>query len=170
MSTLYVDNLRPNLASQISIPAPGLYIAGHVIQVVNAEYANESITTSTSFVDTGLYATITPTNSSSKILVSVNASFFIESNTETGFELHSNITRNGAGVKEFRRNIVIRAASSGGFVGNGSHNSLVFLDAPSSTSALTYRLQIASSSTNANARINKDSVARSTITLMEIAQ
>jgi len=163
MSTLYVDNLEPNLGSRVMA-------AGHVVQAVNAEYATESITSSTSYVDTGLVATITPTNASSKILVSVNASFFIESGSETSFELHSNITRNGSTAKEFRRNIIIRAAASAGILSNGSHNSLVFLDAPASTSAQTYRLQICVSNANCNGRINKDSAARSTITLMEIAQ
>lgn len=163
MSTLYVDNLQPNLGSGVSIP-------GHVVQVVQSESSTETLTTSTSYVDTNLFATITPKSASSKILVNISAAFFIESTTTTLFELQSNITRNGASIKNFNRQIILRAAASGGFLGIGSHNTLIYLDSPASTSELTYRLQVASNTTDANARINKDNIAMSTITLMEIAQ
>jgi hypothetical protein len=46
--------------------------AGAVIQVVNAISTTQVSTTSTSYVDTGLTASITPTSASSKILVIVN--------------------------------------------------------------------------------------------------
>ena len=164
MSALYVVNLEPNLGSRV-------LAAGHVVQVVQAEYGTESITSSTSFVDTGLYATITPTNTSSKILVNINAAFFCELASTNTIETHANITRNGTGIKQFNRVIIINATTgAGGVLGNGSQNSLIYLDSPASTSALTYKLQISASNTSMNSRINKDSVALSTITLMEIAQ
>ncbi len=43
--------------------------AGTVLQVVNATYSTQLSTTSTSYVDTGLSASITPTSATSKILI-----------------------------------------------------------------------------------------------------
>lgn len=142
---------------------------GAVVQVIQAENSTESVTTSTSFVDTPLFAVITPKSISNKILVSINASFFIESSTLSNFELHSLITRNNSPIKQFSRNIIIRAAAYSGILGNGSHNSLLYLDSPATTASTTYRLQLAVSDSNANGRINKDNIGRSTITLLEIA-
>ena len=163
MSTLYVDNLEPNLGSRVMA-------AGHVVQVVEQDNTTETITSSTSFVDTSLLATITPSSTSSKILIVISASFFGESGSLTSFTGSANVTRNGTSVKEFNRVVNIRAAAAGGLTGYGSQGSIVFLDSPSSTSALTYKLQLNCSDANINVRINKDGVSRSSITLMEIAQ
>ena len=45
--------------------------AGKVLQTVSASYATTETTTSTSYVDTSLSATITPASSSNKILIRV---------------------------------------------------------------------------------------------------
>ena len=57
-----------DLKSQGTVTMP----TGSVLQVVQAEYSSETSSTSGTYADTGLTATITPTTSSSKILVSVN--------------------------------------------------------------------------------------------------
>ena len=76
MSTLYVDNLQPNLGSRVMA-------AGHVVQVVSAETNSQVQNTTTSYIDTGLTATITPTSASSKIAILLNVfsrySFILES-------------------------------------------------------------------------------------------
>ena len=64
MSTLYVDNLQPNLGSRVMA-------AGHVVQVVQGPYSNrlnfnQSLTTGTTIYSA---PTITPTSSNSKILI-----------------------------------------------------------------------------------------------------
>ena len=65
MTTLYVDNIAPNLQSKIS--APNLQLpSGSVLQVVSSTKTDSSAISSTSFTDsTGLSATITPTSTSS---------------------------------------------------------------------------------------------------------
>jgi hypothetical protein len=70
MSTLYVDNLQPNLGSQVEIPDLK-HNAGSVVQCV--QYYNASTpeegTTSTSFVGSAIRKTITPKYANSLIIV-----------------------------------------------------------------------------------------------------
>ena len=46
-----------------------VYPAGHVIQIVEGTHSTEGTTTSTTFADTGIDVSITPTDADSKILV-----------------------------------------------------------------------------------------------------
>lgn len=62
MSTLYVDNLEPNLGSRVMA-------AGHVVQVVHNTINQKIAFTSTSFTSSGLSVSITPTSANSKIHV-----------------------------------------------------------------------------------------------------
>ena len=76
MTTLYVDNIAPNLQSKIS--APNLTLpAGSVVQVVREFVGNTSnhisISTST-FTASGITASITPTKNNSLILIDFNVS------------------------------------------------------------------------------------------------
>lgn len=118
--------------------------AGSVLQVVNANLTTAASTASTSAVTTGLTATITPTSSTSKILVIVN-----------GFGSQSEITGN-QGLFRMVRNIpsantVVdnQATSSIGGVtaaiveGARTRNPVNFslYDSPATTSAITYTLQ-----------------------------
>jgi len=75
MTTLYVDNIAPNLQSKIS--APNLTLpSGSVVQVqyAQAQDASEITTSSNSLVASGIQVRITPTSTSSKILVHFNTS------------------------------------------------------------------------------------------------
>ena len=66
MSTIYVDNLAEKTSGA------GVKIAGHVIQVVEGSTSTPDSTSSTSVVDSGLTATITPKFSTSKILATAS--------------------------------------------------------------------------------------------------
>lgn len=66
MSTLKVDSLVEKTSGN------GVHIAGHVVQVVENAFTSNNITSSTSYVASDLTATITPTSSSSKILVVIS--------------------------------------------------------------------------------------------------
>tara|TARA_R100000406_G_scaffold73387_1_gene53683 strand:- start:782 stop:1294 length:513 start_codon:yes stop_codon:yes gene_type:complete len=69
MTTLYVDNIAPNLQSTISAPNIKLP-TGSVIQVVTARSEGGAISsTSTGFVNSGIGISITPKFATSKILV-----------------------------------------------------------------------------------------------------
>jgi len=70
-SILNVDKIN-NAAgtSAITIDSNGnTLMPGHILQVVNGTTSTQVSTTSTTYADTGLTATITPSSTSSKILV-----------------------------------------------------------------------------------------------------
>ena len=68
MSTLYVDNLQPNLGSKVEIPdlKP---LAGSVLQVKNISNSTQLATTAAGFYDIGLDITITPSSANSTFLL-----------------------------------------------------------------------------------------------------
>lgn len=63
MSTLRVNNLTDSGGTGPT------YATGHTIQTVSANLTANAITTSTTYVDTGLSVTITPKSASSNILI-----------------------------------------------------------------------------------------------------
>jgi hypothetical protein len=138
---------------------------GNVLQVVSTTKTDTFSTTSTSFTDiTGLSASITPTSATSKILVlsSVYASL-----DDTGFlQLVRNSTAVGNGSNGFAMFRFGAANEGGSFVIN-------YLDAPSSASSLTYKIQTRSDA-GLTLQINRRAAdaafgLSSHITLMEIA-
>ena len=69
MSTLYVDTITEKTSGNGVQIADLVPAAGSVVQVVQGTVAAQAILSSTSFVDTGVTATITPSSTASKILV-----------------------------------------------------------------------------------------------------
>ena len=139
--------------------------AGSVLQVVNATYGVGISTTSATYIDTGLTASITPSSATSKILVVVNmADVGKYGGTSTGGYGKTNIVRNSTQLIEFSKQF--------GYTGNTNTNSVgsvssSYLDSPATTSSTTYKIQyalIGSGTLELNA-----SSSTSTITLMEIA-
>jgi hypothetical protein len=136
---------------------------GNVIQVVGATQGIQTSTTSTSFVDTGLTATITPTSSTSKILAIYSAQF----RRSTGD------TSNGVNVILVRGSTQIqKAAGYGGFTNTSIFQTWnvasSFVDSPATTSATTYKVQFSSTISGQTVNYLTDS-AEGYITLMEIA-
>lgn len=148
MSTLYVDNLEPNLGS-------GVHAAGHVVQVVFGELTTRVQTSTTSWNDIGLSATITPQHANSKILISC---FFgrIGSNATTGDVGGAVRIVRGVNNANFTDDIDVNGAAAGnrprgifkyeGRVYNSDHThggyGTVGFDTPNSTSSLTYKAQV----------------------------
>ena len=140
---------------------------GKVLQVVNATFSTQVASSSSTFVDSGLTATITPTSLSSKILVLVNQAGCGKETNNTYLGLR--LLRDATVISNFER--------LGGYNGSGTANffgacSVCFLDAPATTSATTYKTQLASSSNNSQVFTQCSSggtASMSTITLMEIA-
>lgn len=159
MSILYVDNLEPNLGSRVMA-------AGHVVQVVQATYATETQSTASSFTDTGAQITITPTSSSSKILVMATI-------TSAGVVNSSGPDARGFfrlwdGTSQLiRTDIRSYDYGNSGSIQWGSWQ-LNYLDSPATTSAVTYKVQQALT-TGSSIRVceaNRDM----SIQAMEIAQ
>jgi hypothetical protein len=134
-----------NLTSQVTGTLPTAnggtgatsFTAGKILQVVSAKKTSNFNTSSTSFVDVGLEATITPSATSSKIAVTL----------DTG-----GMTRNGVS-NECPRIKILRAGSdnyggdnifftSDSLSYSGVSTSFHYIDEPSSTSSLLYKVQM----------------------------
>ena len=150
-----------------SIPKAALP-TGSVLQVVNAVYSTSASKSGNTLSDTGLTASITPTSSSSKVLVLV---------THNGCRKETSNTT--LSVKLLRNSSVINSIEGNG--GRTADNSTLHfggisfcvLDTPATTSSVTYKTQFLSTNNTDTVYINDgfdgSNPASSTITLMEIA-
>jgi hypothetical protein len=150
-----------------SIPKAALP-TGSVLQVVQGTLSTTFSTTNTTLTDTGLSASITPTSSSSKILVVVNLNGV--HNSTTNYNVYYTLLRNSTNLTNISNGSGwgIRSGQNSGRWGS---DSITYLDSPSTTSSTTYKVQIASEGGGTTVYIcdvNSFS-ALSTITIMEIA-
>ena len=144
--------------------------AGQVIQVVSTVKTADQSTTSTSPVDvTDLSVNITPSSASNKVLVLVNINNISNRILRGSTVITSNTSGGSADTKN--------AFGSGGGGGMTNENrklgsaSIAFLDTPSSTSALTYKVTFevdGGTGTINRWELNTDVASVSTLTLMEI--
>ena len=151
MSTLKVTNIKKLDNSDFPLGK-----IGQVVQAVNSTLAS---TTSSSYSDTGLTASITPTSTSSKILINISAGL---GNTSASKNNNVIIVRDSTTIEEYSR-----VSFSGGGHAN-VQNSFVFLDSPSKNSAITYKLQYKTDSGTLRFNDSSGGSPASTITLMEI--
>ena len=145
--------------------------AGSVIQVVQESFSSFINTTSESFIDSGLNASITPSNSSNKILVFLSA--VIGSGRQAApAESDLRILRNSTVVYDGpdKAPFINAAVGAAGFVHIQVLSSATVLDNPATNSSVNYKLQIrCNDNTNSGfTRLNNNN-GTSTITLMEIA-
>jgi len=110
--------------------------SGSVLQVVTANRSGEAATTSSSFVDTGLSLSITPTSATSKIFVLYTGSAGNDGTGECYLTLGRNSTNLGNGNSGFMR-IWFNGSGNYHFAGM----SMSYLDSPATTSATTYKVQ-----------------------------
>ena len=147
-------------------PAGG---GGKVLQVVQATTSTRVDVASTSYTDSGLSASITPTLSTSKILVLVNQWVYS----------YRNAVENGGQYRLVRGSTAVWNAPTGvtfGSYSGGSADTEIqtnlnvnYLDSPATTSSITYKTQGTVFTTANSAMTSFQKVTNtSTITLMEI--
>jgi len=148
-----------------NVTAPNKLIStGHVLQVVNATYATVASTTSSSYVDTGLSLSITPSNTSNKVLILVNLNGLFSNSATVGQFAIANASDTTLLEFEGLTGYGIAAALSYGETGTN------YLHSPSTTSSYTYKIRfknIAGSGITINQKTS--GVSTSTITLLEVA-
>lgn len=155
---------------------------GKVLQVVSAVKTDTASTTSATLATTGLEATITPSATSSKVLILINASLGTKDDVSPYFRVNRNSTDLTAITGDAAGSRIRTAARTQQqySIYNIVPVPIIYLDSPSSTSALTYKLMWAqgvptSSFVSYINRTHQDTDnayynrASSTITLMEIA-
>jgi hypothetical protein len=143
------------------LPSWGTDVGGKLLQVVQGTYATQTASSSSSYADTGLTATITPTLATSKVLVmyciswrkdtqnSQNAVNFQLLRDATSISIRQSMGYTGTAIQNY------------GYVGSN------VLDTPATTSATTYKVRFASDNNSAAVNVH-GSGDISTIILMEI--
>ena len=145
--------------------------AGSVLQVVQGSLATQTSVTSSSYVDSGLSASITPSSATSKILVLINLSLQSGRSVNDYLRVSANIVRGATQVFE-------QTTTAGGRAGTSAGGDVLlitsfngkYLDTPNTTSSTTYKaqLKLSTTSNSANVQVNNDG-GSSTMILMEIA-
>jgi hypothetical protein len=143
---------------------------GKIGQVVQGTKTTQFETTSTSYATSGLEATITPSATSSKILIMASTGAIHTATTSAGGETlvkfyknHTSISATAIG-DDYQ---VAKSRQDGSYnqeVGGGG--TAMFLDTPSTTEAITYTVY-AKINSGTNGRIGQNNHG-TTITLMEI--
>jgi hypothetical protein len=159
VSTIQNASLASGVPGYANLPA------GSVLQVVNGITSTEVTTTSGSYSDTTLTATITPKFATSTILVLVTQTGIGKDAGNGGSAVMLKLLRASTTLTTFASRAAYTAVSN---IMYSTTSSINYLDSPATTSATTYKTQIASNS-NGGAIYAQLDGASSTITLMEIA-
>ena len=141
----------------------GLSGVGKVLQVLNVEHSTESIWTTTSLAVTAYTLDITPSATSSKILI--NVAFPLRKNngtTDAGMQF--NLYKDGSSHRVIN---VLWGYSLEGSNGMMSQFSSQLLDSPSTTSQVTYAIWACTN--DGDDMVLNDTNATGSMTLMEIA-
>ena len=147
---------------------------GKILQITSGTTTTDTAMTSTTFADTSLSASITPSATGSKVLVLVNQVFRTDrtsaSTINAGLQLLRGSSviyspqQSGGGGRNFGLN-----ATGTSFLDLNMIYSFQFLDSPSTTSSTTYKTQQAVSEASANmTAVCQESDAPSFMYLIEI--
>jgi hypothetical protein len=135
--------------------------AFRILQVIEGTTSTQVVTTSTSYVTTNLTATITPSATSSKVLVLVNSPSGKDSSVFSG--IYTALFRGTVAGTNLAENLLFAGGNSTYLMSTFS-----FLDSPNTTSATAYTLGIKTGSASTAVYGNADN-KRSSIILMEIS-
>lgn len=160
-----VGGLNDNIITKNEMATGGAWApAGTVLQVVQATYSTEVSSSSTTFADTGLTASITPSSASSKILILVSQNI-AKTAGNTSNAINLKLIRNSTDLGTITTPIAFTATALDFWL-SASFN---LLDSPASTSPVTYKTQFANNANAGTVYSQPANGGKSTITLMEIA-
>lgn len=161
--------LTANSSTSTGLEWTTLAAGGKLLQVVYADTTTNTTVASTTYTDLGLSASITPSATSSKVLVICmpNIQIYRETGAIAG------------GIQLLRGSTVIQGNSklqafwqsslSPSYIQHNQTPSIIYLDSPSTTSSTTYKIQGAVQNDANNSQISlSNSSSRSSIVLMEI--
>jgi hypothetical protein len=139
--------------------------AFRVLQVVSANFSTQTSNATTTYADTGLTATITPSSTSSQILVLVNQAGVTKggANAASGCDLR--LMRGASAITTFGYAIGYTNSTADNFTGN---HPCIYLDSPATTSATTYKTQFKNQVASSGVTVQIGS-SQSNIVLLEIS-
>ena len=140
-------------------------VGGKILQVVNGSHIGQVTTSTTSYIDvgSGTNLTITPSSTSSKILMLAHFNECYISSSTGATSHYLRINNDGNTVHEMHTTYFTSLTGE-----QMISQDLISVHSPNSTSALSYKLQFRSLNTN-TVKINQNQAAGgTTLTLMEI--
>jgi hypothetical protein len=141
---------------------------GKVLQVVSTSYTTEKTISSTSYTDTDLTLSITPTLATSKILVLVGQVIKHNNAASPSYVfVMGQLVRGSTVLLTDFTNVLQAAQSTAANLGSSMYMGYSYLDSPATTSSTTYKTQ-AKYSTNSTGVVVQYNGTPSTMTLMEI--
>ena len=152
MSTLTVQNIQGSSSSsntisvasghKLSGAAGSISAPGQIIQTVHFTSQSQNSTTSTSFVQIGDTVSITPTSSSSKILITM---YYVMRHVGNTYSVAAAIGRGTAANNLANIQGIVRHPNFNSYTSSTSHTNqhqltIVYLDSPATTSTRHYGL------------------------------
>ena len=135
---------------------------GKVVQIVSATTDTQLSTSSATYADTGLTATITPKSSANKVLVFVTQAGLAKGNNNTSIAVR--LYRGATLVAQVESAAGQTGTTADNFIGSVAGN---YLDSPASVAAVTYKTQF-----NSTAGLTTGTIqvfgSTSSIVLMEV--
>ena len=189
MSRILVDQIRSNSASadaltldgsgNLTIPGNATisgtatgFGGGKLLQAVTASSTSATFVYNTTFADSGLSASITPSATSSKILVFVTQHYIVRRSSSslggsiTLYRGSTKLTNDINGSDPYKIHLNITGAT---YVEQQGDFNTIYLDSPNTTSATTYKTMIGAAYGNSSALmgVSNDGTA-AYMTLLEI--
>ncbi len=143
-------------------PAGG---GGKVLQVVNMVYGTQTGTSSSTYADTGLTLSITPSLTTSKVLILISQNGIWKTNSSSGNGLKFRVVKDSTELYKIGTNTAFTGTVTDNYIGGIS---FTYLDSPATTSSVTYKLQFGLESGTGTVGYINDAGSYSGITLMEI--
>jgi len=138
-------------------------LKGRIAQIVTGTTSTQVTSSTSTFVATGLTASITPTSANSKIIVLVSQNGLSKFNNTTS-AVNIRLMRASTVLSTFAINTGLIASALDLYIGSSS---VVHVDSPATVSAVTYSTQFMNPANIAAAFVQRGS-ATSTITLIEV--
>lgn len=136
-----------------------------MLQVIHASYGTATSNSTSTYADTGLSATITPSSASSKVLVLVSQNGLQKSAGNLGSRISLRLMRGATEIASIADYIQFNGAAQETIDSSATFN---YLDSPSTTSATTYKTQFQNPANVASVTVQFNNVGTSHIVLMEI--
>ena len=137
---------------------------GKILQVVSATTTTETGNATTTYADTNLSASITPTLSSSTILVMVHQNGVGKTPASSANAIFLKLVRGSTDIATFADNGLY---TNSALQLTGTTASIAYVDSPATTSSTTYKTQFKNATASTSVFVQSNSV-RSSITLLEI--
>jgi hypothetical protein len=147
--------------------------AFRIMQVVQGVTSTTATSSSSTYADTGLTATITPASTSSLVLVFVSQAGCSKSAASQFNALALRLLRGATSIQTFSQFAGYNGGVTPAQYLNLGSQSTIYLDSPATTSATTYKTQFSNiGAGTADVKVQDNigsSSSQSTITLMEIS-